>query len=451
MGSITSLGVGSGLDLNGLLDQLRSGEQQKLKPIESKIYSEKEKISAYGKLEGALSKLQDASEALSSSLTGDDIYSGLSANVSGDSAVAAASSDAVVGDYNISVNQLASNGSLASIGTGDTTSVIATSEQKLILNFGDSNRNTEVTIEANSSLADIRNAINADKDAGVNATIINDGENYRLALNSRESGSDASIENFTFSGDANNSISADENAKFSGEDASLKVNGINITSSNNQIEDAIQGVTLNLKEIGDSEIRIEQDTEAITEAVNNFVESYNSLKETTSSLTSYNAETDQAGQLNGDSLVRTIESQLRSLMGGNQAGSDLSNLSDLGISTEKDGTLTIDEDKLGSIITSKADEVSKFFSGVGVSDGFASRIEDAVGQILSDNGALQGSIDGAENRIESLNDRYDRMGQSVDRTISRYRAQFSQLDGMIAQMNQTSSYLAQQFNALNNI
>ncbi|MDN6297940.1 MAG: flagellar filament capping protein FliD [Halomonas sp.] len=449
MGTISSLGIGSGLDLNGLLDQLKDAEREKLAPIERQIKTENTKISAFGKLESALSKLQDAAETLNSG----DLYSSLSASTNGDSVGAAADKNAMPGSYRINVETLATRGTLASgNSTGDPTDVVAVSAQSMELTFGDGTTKS-VAIEADSTLEDVRDAINADEESGVNASIINDGTGYRLALSSRETGADASIENFTFNGDA--TIAADnatvENGGTlqAGTDASLTVNGIGITSANNQVEDAIQGVTLNLKEAGESTVTVEQDTLAVREAINGFVDAYNDLKETTGKLTSFNAETGQAGELNGDSTVRMMESRLRSVVGGiGESGGDFSMLSDIGIALEKDGTLSVDSDKLDEVLSTDQQALSDFFAGVDDSDGFAARLEGSVSQMLSDNGAVAGAITGAENRVESLGTRYERMEQSVDRTISRYRSQFSQLDGMIAQMNQTSSYLTQQFDAL---
>ncbi|SHM16089.1 flagellar filament capping protein FliD [Vreelandella subglaciescola] len=449
MGTISSLGIGSGLDLNGLLDQLKDAEREKLAPIERQIKTEDTKITAFGQLKGALSKLQDAAETLNSG----DLYSSLSASTSGDSVGAAADKNAMPGGYQINVETLATRGTLASgNSTGDPTDEVAASAQEMTLSFG-SGPDKTVAIEAGSTLEDVRDAINADEESGVNASIINDGTGYRLALSSRETGADASISGFSFDGDAtisaDDALVADGGTLQAGTDASLTVNGIGITSANNQVEDAIQGVTLNLKEEGESTVTVEQDTLAVREAVTGFVDAYNDLKETTGKLTSFNAETGQAGELNGDSTVRMVESSLRNVVGGmGNAGSDFSMLSDIGISLEVDGSLSVDSDKLDDVLSSDQQALSDFFAGVDDSDGFAARLEGSVGQMLSDNGSVNGAISSAENRIDSLGQRYDRMEQSVDRTVARYRTQFSQLDGMVAQMNQTSSYLTQQFDAL---
>ncbi|MYL22832.1 flagellar filament capping protein FliD [Halomonas alkaliantarctica] len=456
--SISSLGIGSGLDLNGLLDQLRSAEREKLAPIEQQIESEQTKISAYGQLESALSEFQSSASALGDS----SLYESLSASTSGEAVSAAADETAMPGRYDIDVTSLATRGTLASTGVADPEAAISgDTDQQMTFTFGDNPDATgdpttkSVAIPANSSLEEIRDAINADENVGVNATIINNGSGsneFRLALTSRETGADASISSFEFSetepftpDGANNT-----NTHQAGTDASLDVNGITITSANNQVEGAVQGVTLNLQSEGTGTVSVEQDTLAVREAVTGFVDSYNSLKTTIGDLTSFNQETGQAGELNGDNTVRRVESTLRSALSGGVAsgGDGFSMLSDIGISLELDGTLSVDEGRLDDVIANDQQALSDFFAGGESSTGLAEQIDTSVDQMLSRYGTVQGAINGSENRVESLGERYTRMEQSVELTISRYREQFSQLDGMIAEMNQTSNYLSNQFSAL---
>jgi flagellar hook-associated protein 2 len=444
MGAISSLGIGSGLDLNGLLDQLEDAEREKLVPIEQQVETENTKISAYGQLESALSAFQDSASALADG----SLFESLSTNVSGESVGAAADETAMPGSYNITVDTLATRGTLASEGVDDAEAALTTAAQEMTFAFGDGSETT-VAIAADSSMEDIRDAINADENAGVNATIINDGTQDRLALSSRETGADASISNFTFS-DAAPFAADTANTLQDGTDAALNVNGIDITSPTNQVEGAIQGVTLNLQSEGDSTVAVEQDTLAVREAVTSFVDSYNALKESTGELTNFNQETGQAGPLNGDSTVRTVESRMRSVLSGGvaQEGNGFSMLSQVGISLEVDGTLSLDNDKLNDVVANDQQALSEFFAGSDDNPGLAGQVNTAVEQMLSSNGTVSGAISGSESRIESLGDRYTSMEQSIGQTIDRYRTQFGQLDGMIAEMNQTSNYLTQQFDSL---
>lgn len=333
MATITSLGVGSGLDLTGLLDELQDAERGKLEPITQQKADQEAKISAYGQLQTSLNAFNDAVAKINDP----KLYQSLSANVRGDDIKATTSANALPGSYQVEVSQVATYGSLASESITEidkpSDPLELNGATAIRLNFvGSESKPVNIELDANSSLNDIRDAINANKDAGVNATIINDGDGYRLALSSKVTGADASIDSFEFVGGAGPFGKAEEaGAKQQGQNASLTVNGITITSASNQVEDAIQGVTLNLGELSIAEgekatstVNIERDTLKQREAINDFVDAYNDLKDTTNGLTSFNAESGTAGELLGDRTLRTIESRLRSVLtGGGKAASFL--------------------------------------------------------------------------------------------------------------------------------
>ncbi|MGP9468849.1 flagellar filament capping protein FliD [Halomonas sp. TP35] len=461
MATITSLGVGSGLDLTGLLDELQDAERGKLEPITQQKADQEAKISAYGQLQTSLNAFNDAVAKINDP----KLYQSLSANVRGDDIKATTSANALPGSYQVEVSQVATYGSLAS---ESITEIEETSDPlelngatAIRLNFvGSESKPVDIELDANSSLNDIRDAINANKDAGVNAMIINDGDGYRLALSSKVTGADASIDSFEFVGGAGPFGKAEEaGAKQQGQNASLTVNGITITSASNQVEDAIQGVTLNLGELSIAEgekatstVNIERDTLKQREAINDFVDAYNDLKDTTNGLTSFNAESGTAGELLGDRTLRTIESRLRSVLTGGGEGGELSTLSQLGITLEAgttlSGKLEVDDEKLDNLIANDPQALSAFFAGDNKDGGLAGKLNSSIDQMTSSNGVLKGAITGAESNVKSLDERYARMEKSIEGTLSRYRTQFGQLDVMISQMNNMSSYLTQQFDAL---
>ncbi|MCC4291448.1 flagellar filament capping protein FliD [Vreelandella aquamarina] len=458
MATITSLGVGSGLDLTGLLDQLQEAERGKLAPITRQKEQQQDKISAYGQLQTSLNSFQDAVAKLNDP----KLYQSLSANVRGDAIKATTSASALPGSYRVEVSQLATSGTLASTRVTDRdTALDLQGATALRLEFGGADA-VDIDIAPGSSLSAIRDAINANKDAGVNATIINDGQGYRLALSSKNTGADASIASFSFVDTSQSPevtvagpFAEDAATKRAGEDAALTVNGIAISSAKNQIEGAIQGVTLNLAELSiangetaTSTVNVERDTLKQREAINGFVKAFNDLKGTIGKLTSFNGDSETAGELVGDSTVRTIESRLRSVLTGGIAGGEFSTLNQLGITLQRDGTLEMDDDKISDLVANNPQALSDFFVGGEAGNGLAAQLDSTVERMLGDNGVVKLAISGAENRVTSLNERYERMEVTIERTISRYRTQFGQLDSMIAQMNSMSSYLTQQFDAL---
>ncbi|WP_301583966.1 flagellar filament capping protein FliD [Halomonas alkaliantarctica] len=464
MATITSLGVGSGLDLTGLLDQLQAAERGKLAPITLQKKQQQAKISAFGQLQTSLNAFQDAVAKINDP----KLYQSLSANVrgtgSGEAIKATAAADALPGSYRVEVSQLATSGTLASsrVDTKDQ-ALDLQGATALQLTFGSGEgvetNTVDINIAEGSSLADIRDAINADKEAGVNATIINDGTGYRLALSSKTTGAEASIESFNFV-DADAAVvtgpfAEDALTKRPGENAALTVNGIAISSADNKIEGAIQGVTLNLAEFNIAEgetatstVNVERDTLKQREAINGFVKAFNDLKGTIGKLTSFTGDSETAGELVGDNTVRTIESRLRSVLTSGVEGGELSTLNQLGITLQRDGKLKVDEETLDNLVANNPQALNAFFAGDTAENGMAGRLNTTIEQMLGNNGVVKLAISGAENRVKSLDDRFERMEKTIEGTISRYRKQFSQLDSMIAQMNSMSSYLTQQFDAL---
>ncbi|MYL22833.1 flagellar filament capping protein FliD [Halomonas alkaliantarctica] len=461
MATITSLGIGSGLDLNGLLDQLKDAERGKLAPITRQQEQQEAKISAYGKIQSSLEGLKEAVDGLKDP----KLFQSLSASVRGDEITATTDAEALPGSYRVEVSQLATSGTLASSQIGNSSEPLTLGgATQLELTFNDKESVT-IEIAEDSSLEDIRDAINAKKDAGVSASVIFDGTGYRLALNSSDTGDKASIQSFDFyaGDDRTTPITVKDSDEkeltngtpISGQDAALKVNGIDITSDTNQVEGAIQGVTLNLGSLGigenetaSSTVTVERNTLKIREAVGDFVDAFNDMKDTIGSLTKYSGDRETAGELVGDSTVRTIEGRLRGALTSGVVGGEFSTLNQLGITLQRDGTLEIDEDAISDLAKNNPDALSDFFAGVEGENGLADTLSKTVAQLTGDKGTLGIAISGAENRVESLGVRYERMEQSIERTISRYRVQFGQLDSMIAQMNQTSTYLNQQFDAL---
>lgn len=446
MASITALGVGSGLDLAGLVDQLKAAERQKLVPILEQQSAQKTKISAYGRLESAMDRVQTSIAALNDAST----FKQQKSTVTGDGVLATAGETANAGRYEVTVTQLARSGSAASNSVALDQELTA-ADSTLTLNFGAGGTQTsyDVAISAGSTLADVRDQINADKEAGVTASIVNDGTGYRLALSSKETGQDASLEGF--SGLA--SLTMDAATQRSGQDAQLNVNGIAITSKTNRVEEAIQGVTLDLTAVSGDPVTlvIERDEASLRGAIDEFVKNYNEMKSTVGRMTAYNGEGETSGELVGDRTVRTIEDRLRRDITDNLGTGDISRLSQLGIAIDEKGRLKVDEDKLDDAVANNPEGLSAFFAGDTKEGGFAGRLNATLEGITAENGIIQSSVTSAEQRVDSLGERKLRMEASIERSTERYRKQFGQLDGLIAQMNSMSSYLSQQFSVLNNM
>jgi flagellar hook-associated protein 2 len=443
MASISALGVGSGLDLTGLLDQLESAERKRLEPLAMQRKGHQAKISAFGRLESALTEFQKAAAKLNSAKA----FTTMKSSVSGDAATAATGGDAMAGTYQISITDKARSYSIATQGIADSSAALGAGTISISLASGET---LDVDIPAgDSSLEAVRDAINA-ADGGVAASIVNDGgaEPYRLVLASSDTGTEAAISAVDF-GALGGSLALDAGTEITAANAQLTVNGIAIQSQSNTVEGAIQGVTLELADTGDVTLEVQQDKGAIKTAIENFVTSYNSLQKTIDGLTGYDQESGTAGTLLGNSTLRSVDSRLRVALGTAEEGGELGILSDLGIARQLNGTLVMDEATIDELLANSSDELAAFFAGDSEEGGFAGRMNSVLETMVEDKGLIDNATSGLTTSMESLERRYERAEQGIASTIERYRKQFGQLDAMVANMNSVSSYLTQQFDMMN--
>ncbi|QKJ67891.1 flagellar filament capping protein FliD [Deefgea piscis] len=396
MPSITSSGSGSGIDINGLITQLMTAEKMPLQVLDKKELTFQAKITALGTLKGAMSTFQTAVRGLS------DVNKFKSTNVSiADATIGTASSSTIAqaGTSTLEVSQLAQNQKLT---TGVYTSVNSpVGTGKITLQFGtvdskDTPSNTDDTFTVNSakasitiditasnnSLAGVRDAVNA-ANAGVTASILNDGSGNRLVLTSKDSGAANSMRLVVEDTDGNQTdtnglsgLSYDPTGTRNlletqtAKDAKLKIDGISVSKPSNTINDAIQGVTLNLLKVTTTPttITIGNDASGIKTSVQSFVKAFNELNKSLSDLSSYDPKTGKAGILNGETAIRSVQQELRAVLNRPLgSGSFFQSLSEVGISLDKAGAMTLNETKLQQAITSNPGAVANLFTVNGIS------------------------------------------------------------------------------------
>jgi flagellar hook-associated protein 2 len=479
MATVSSLGIGSGLDLNSLLAGMKSAEQAPLNALQKQQTSYTTRLSAYGQLSGALSGLQSAAAALAKPA----LFQGVKVNSTASDVVAAtALSTASSGTYALNVTQLSQAQSLAAAGVASGTTFGAGT---VTIDFGSisggsldtlSGKYTgaaftpvatpsvavPLSIDANSTLADIAKKINDAADMGVTASIVNDGSASpnRLVLTSKLTGEATSMK-ITVTGDAAlQSLLANDPAGLpaaqlqqsaAAQNTKLTVNGIAITSPTNSVVGAVQDVTMSVSKIGTTTLKVEQDKAGVQSAVSTFVVAYNSLQSVASRLTAFDPASKSGAVLLGDSTLRTIQTGIRSALTSAQTddGSGLTMLSQIGVSYQKDGTLALDATKLTASLDNKMSGVAHLFSaGAG---GFGTKMSKLLGSYTDGtDGVLTAATKGINKTLDSLAKQFTVTSERIDATIARYKAQFTQLDMMMSRMNKTSSYLTQQFDALNN-
>lgn len=475
VGTISSPGVGSGLKVNDLVSSLMATEQGPMNTILQQEASDQAKISAYGTLKSALGNLQTAASTLNMSST----FASVAANVADSSYFTAASTGgAVVGDYNIQVKALAASQKLVSTGFKDTTTVVG--DGTLTIDIGKYDTSTTppgftaksggkpvtITIGSNNdTLAGIRDAING-ANAGISASIINDGSGNRLSITTKDSGtanevrigvstSDGSATGLSaLAYDASASSGLTQNVQAA--DAHLIVDGLDVYKSSNTVTDAVQGITLNLlkttPDTTPNKLSLTPNTDQIRTAIDAFVSAYNSVHSQISSLTAYDASTGTRSLLTGDATTNGIDAKLRSMVTSTVATgiAGLSSLTDLGIGFQIDGTLKVDTTKRDKILNDPTIDVKKLF--VKTSDkmvGVASIMNTGVsGMILGNNAIINQQVDNLNADVKLMENRKTNETARLQQVQDRYTQQYSSLDTLIASMNQTQTYLTQQLAAL---
>jgi flagellar hook-associated protein 2 len=381
MASVQSLGVGSGLLTSQLVDDIIKAERDSTDlRISTKKAELDAKLSAFDNVRGSVEALRGAASALGRSSS---LLTNSTTSTQPTAVTASATTRAELGVHSVEVSSLARAHTLASIRFDDITDTIG--DGTLTFRFGTTTLDQDgeytgfevnpdrssatVTIDAaHSSVTGVRDAIN-NAMIGVSATIVNDGEGFRLVLTSRDTGAANSMEIVAAEGDtaglsalAFNASAADPDVNMeqtvAATDAAAIIDGIPITRSSNTVSEVVAGVTfqlVGLNEDAPAVVTIAQDTKSITDRMQAFVDAFNQLRDLTDQLTAFDAEKQQGALLMGDSTLRGVRSQLRRLMGAEFPGlgtGELRSLVDLGVTTDQNDNfrLKLDAAKLSAAL-----------------------------------------------------------------------------------------------------
>jgi flagellar hook-associated protein 2 len=234
------------------------------------------------------------------------------------------------------------------------------------------------------------------------------------------------------------------------QDALVRIDGLDVASSTNSIEGAIQGVTLELlaSTQGSTEkIAIENDEAAARSLVEDFVASYNALVNTLDLVTNYDAEAESAAPLLGDATVRGIRDQIRRELSTTvrDINAPFGTLAEVGIETQLDGTLSINDNQLSDVLGNDFVKFGQLFS---TTDGFATRLYDLADGFLKSDGIIETRSAGLQTQIDGFTDDRDSLNERLASLETRLLRQFNALDSLLAQLSSTSSFLAQQLDNL---
>lgn len=486
MASLTSLGIGSGLDTANMLEALKVSEQMRLKPYTMQQASYEAKISAWGQISSSLDALNKSVKALQV-----DAFNTLSVS-SNKAFTATANSGAYADTHDITVTQLAASHKLkteavssADDARGEKTS---NNNRTLIITQKDGSEMSIDLKDDETSLNQIAKAIN-NENGDVTASVQRSDDGYQLVLSSKSTGSDgemsvrvegdSKLDDFLHVDDGGKHVDDMGNvipggrggndkmtAVADAQDAKLRVDGSNYTRSTNNINDILTGVTLELKAVsedGKSEtLTLTQDTSQIKTSIKDFVDQYNALINQTNSASKYvpndrtglgdtgvqtpNAEN---GALMGDSMLRGMMNDIKYTVNGVYGNSDaeFSSLADIGIKIDSStGLMTLDESKLDDAIASNPNDVANIFMDRNGNEGLASKLSGIITDFTGDSekkidGSIKATTDSLNSQVDAVKVQIEKTQALIDAQIERYRVQFQNLDKTMAQLNSVSGQL----------
>lgn len=471
MAGISNLNAGNSLGLSDLYDKLETAEKTKLTTITNQQATYNAQLSAYGKLQSALQSLQTATTALGNK----DTWSSTSVSSTNTSFSVTTDSTATPGNFIVNVNQMAKAQVLTSASYASGTELLgSTTGGTRTLTITQPGSTTPLTVnlaDGDTSLNGIASAINK-VNGNVTASVVkaSDGD-FRLMLTSKTTGQNSDM-TVKVTGDdtLQGKIGYDSTTKTgalnvltNSQNAVVTVNNIKIERQSNTISDAFPGMTFTLKSqsTADETLTVDRATDANKKAINNWVTAYNALQSTITSLTKYvkvgagNDQSSNNGALLGDSTVRSVQSQLRSQLTNVQSGA-IAIMAQIGVNqdtvTGADGTLgnlKVDDAALTKALSDNPQAVQAYFIGDGKTTGFATQMNNTLTAMLSttsgSSGVIQNAKDGINSTLKTLSDNYDKMSASIDATMARYKTQFTSLNTLVSSLNNTSTYLTQQF------
>lgn len=437
MSAITFSGLASGIDSSSLISKLVAAEKSAADPLTTSQNNLTTQKSIINSLSSSMSSLSTAMKNL-------DLDSEIKPQTatSSDSKISVAvSSNAILGNHDMRVKQLASSQVTASksfttnaagvLGTGSVDIAVAGSTKT-------------VSWDSSDTLDTIANKLN-NAGAGVSASVLFDGTNYRLMVGSTQTGT-ANAATFTDNGDGLDLSNAD-NQKIAAKDAIVTIDGIDVTRPKNVVDDALPGVTLTLNGVhastdADSQVAVTTDHSALETKLNALVSAYNAVQANLHNQLDYNGTTKGQDTLFGDSTLTNLQFQLGAIFSNAYGGS---NLGSLGLNRDKDGVLSLDTSKLESALSADPNALSSVF----VSGGFASTLEKLADNYTdSADGIFQAKTKSLTDQYNNLQDQIDQINQQADDLQTRLEAQFTALETTMSNLKTQSSQLTSFFSSL---
>jgi flagellar hook-associated protein 2 len=454
MATISSTGIGSGLDVKSIVSQLVALEKQPLVNLKSQAATVQTKISAYGQIQSLISTLSDAAGSLAS-VTG---WNAVSATSSDSTFVSASASGGTSPtSFSVEVSALAKAKSTTSAVVSPSGSAVGAGTLSLTLGSGAS---VSLTVSASDTVANVASAING-AGAGVTATVLTDASGDRLLLRSTGTGVAAG---FTLAVTADADSNLTDASGLSrlvvgtaisqpGVDAAATVNSIPVTSATNTFSNSVAGVTFTAQKVttGPVDITITKDNTQVSSNIDAFVKAYNAINQLLGDATKYDTATKSAGLLQGDSSALALQNSLRSALQSVSTGSKVfSRLADVGLTQQRGGDLVVDSTKLTAAMGNISELRNLFRStGGGAADGIAVKVKTLATNLLSSAGFFTTKTYSLQRALDSNSQEQARVNTRASTMETSLTKRYSALDAQMASLSALNAYIAQQVTTWN--
>jgi flagellar hook-associated protein 2 len=478
MATISSVGLGSGIDVNSIVTQLVAIEKMPITALAIKATKIGNQVSALSQIKAQFAALGDVATRISS--TGAwSARTAVSSNPS--AATITATGVAVASKFTLDVDALASQQVTASAGLAVGFKPGAGTLQVQLGAWSAAGSHftagaadaVPVTIGAADGLSVIASKINSAK-AGVVASVFNDGVNDRLVLTSKLTGAasgfriqsdDAALASLVFDPELSPSkgMAASNVAAQYGQDAKARINGIPVTSSTNTLSSNMTGVSISLlatTTVGYGTgaaikaplvMSISEDVTPAVRNITDFVTAFNALSKNLADLTKYDAANKSAALFQGDSGIAGLQAVLRSMAGSSSLGATSQRLSDIGIERQLDGSLSISTAKL-SVSANNGTQLQQLFTQDNndpASNGFALKFKDLSSGVLSTRGSISTRLTAFNNELVRNTVSQTKVTAQATLFEARLRKQYSALDSQMANLNALNAYVTQQVTTWN--
>ena len=461
-GSVSSAGIGSGLDVNAIITGLMKVEEKPLDSLKDQATTIQSTISAFGAIKAAMSAFRDASATLALPSS----WNATAGTSSDPTAVGVTTgSNAAPGSYSIQVTKLAASQSTVSGTFPTSTALVGAGTLHIDLGTWSSGQaaftaksgstGKDIVVTATDTLETLAAKVNSSS-SGVSATIVNDASGSRLVFTSSTTGTDNAFRVTADTGGLS-ALAFDPPGGTTGTtitqpaaNAEASINGLPVTSATNSLVNVFSGMTITLSKVTTApvQVSIAQDMVAIKKSVQTFVDAYNGLSSLLSTDLKYDSASQTAGPLQGDSAAVAMQRQLRGLVGSaSTASSAFATLSEVGLEFQTDGTLKINDTKLTSAMANPV-ELKKLFTNVDATtpdnNGFATKLRTLTNAVLGGDGLLTARLSGLSTKLTHNQKDQNTLSDRLDATRARLQAQYTALDAKMASINTLSTYMTQQ-------